>query len=451
MFPTDVHQRSTTTTGRITPSQTHDHSTMTGLTLSDKVTLGAALLGGAAGVVGSFAVLRRRSLMGDMLAHASLPGVCLAFAITESRNLVGLSIGALVSGLAAITLVTLVTRLTRTKEDAAIGIALSAFFGLGIVLLSAVTRSRAGGNSAGLNSYLLGEPGNMVDSDLWLLSAVGATVLGVVLLLYKEFKLVAFDPQFARSQGWPTLAIDLGMMAAVAVVTIIGLPIVGVILMAAMIILPAATARLWTNRLNVLLAAAGAIGAGSAALGVRLSRGLPTGPTIVLTGTALFLLSLLLAPGRGVLARIVAETQLRLRIGRENLLRSFYELNEPALPGTRLIAYDELRADRHWQPWLLRWLLEQSIRRGLIERRRDSYQLSPLGTRRAAEAAKTHRMWEIYMMEFAGSAADHVDRSADTVEHLLPEGVVAALEQRLAAEGRLPAIAADVPASPHAM
>jgi len=145
---------------------------MSGLSLIDKVTLGAALLGGAAGVAGSFAVLRRRSLVGDMLSHASLPGVCIAFMLMESRELWGLSLGALASGLLAIVLMTMVTRWTRTKEDAAIGIMLSSFFGLGVVLLSIIQRSRSGANSAGLNSYIFGEPGNMLDSDLTLLAIV---------------------------------------------------------------------------------------------------------------------------------------------------------------------------------------------------------------------------------------------------------------------------------------
>src|SRR5687768_4885459 len=247
---------------------------MTGLSLTDKVTIGAALLGASAGVAGSFAVLRRRSLVGDMLAHASLPGVCIAFMLMESRELWGLSLGALASGLTAIALMTVVTRWTRTKEDAAIGIMLSAFFGLGVVLLSVVQRSKSGGNSAGLNSYIFGEPGNMVDSDLVVLIVVAGAVLALVVALFKEFKLVAFDPEFARSQGWPGAALDLAMMAAVAIVTIVGLPIVGVILMAAMIILPAATARLWTNRFDRLLFLAAMIGAATGAIGVRLSAGL---------------------------------------------------------------------------------------------------------------------------------------------------------------------------------
>jgi manganese/zinc/iron transport system permease protein len=422
---------------------------MTGLSLSDKVTIGAALLGGAAGVAGSFAVLRRRSLVGDMLAHASLPGVCVAYIITGSRELLGLSIGALVSGLLAIGLMTLIVRWTRTKEDAAIGIMLSGFFGLGIVLLSIITRSAAGGGSAGLNSYIFGEPGNMVDSDLTTLVAVGGGVLLMVVLFYKEFKLVSFDPEFAKSQGWPTLWLDLGMMAAVAMVTIIGLPIVGVILMAAMIILPGATARMWTHRFHVLLILAGAIGATTGAVGVRLSPGLPTGPTIVLVGAALFVASILFAPEQGVVARVWSETQLRFRVAREHLLRSLYELNEPALPRLAPTTFQQLLAHRYAQPWMLRWLLDRSEHRGLVSVRGDQVTLTPLGFRRAAEATRTHRMWEIYMMEFAGSAPDHVDRSADTVEHLLPESLLVELEERLARDGRLPTVATEVPASPH--
>jgi manganese/zinc/iron transport system permease protein len=422
---------------------------MTGLSLTDKVTIGTALLGGAAGVAGCFAVLRRRSLVGDMLSHAALPGVCIAFIVLGSRDLVGLSIGALVSGLAAIGLMTLVTRWTRTKEDAAIGIMLSAFFGLGVVLLSAITRSKTGGHSSGLNSYIFGEPGNMLDSDLTLLAVVAATVLAVIVGLFKEFKLVAFDADFARSQGWPTLPLDLGMMAAVAVVTIVGLPIVGVILMAAMIILPASTARLWTNRLHMLLILAGLIGAATGAIGVRISGSLPTGPVIVLTGAALFIFSLLAAPERGVVSRLWHESRLRLRVARDHLLRSLYELNEPALPALAPAAIERLREHRHWQPWMLRWQLDRGEREGLLELTDDAVKLTPLGLRRAAEATKAHRLWELFMMEFAGSAPDHVDRSADAVEHLLPESLVVKLEERLSRQGRLPAATVEVPASPH--
>jgi manganese/zinc/iron transport system permease protein len=282
-----------------------------------------------------------------------------------------------------------------------------------------------------------------------LLVAVALGVLAVVALLFKEFRLVAFDADFARSQGWPTLALDLAMMAAVAVVTIVGLPIVGVILMAAMIILPGATARLWTHRLHTLLILAGLIGMATGTIGIRVARGLPAGPAIVLTGAALFVLSLMLAPERGLLAVLYQESRLRLRIAREHLLRSLYELNEPTLPRLASIPLTQLAEHRHARPWLLRWLVDRAESGGLLERSNGSVRLTSVGLRHAAEATKTHRMWEIYMMEFAGSSADHVDRSADDVEHLLPEGLLVRLEERLAREGRLPKVAAEVPASPH--
>ena len=422
---------------------------MTGLSLVDKATIGAALLGGSAGVVGAFAVLRRRSLVGDMLAHASLPGVCAAFLITGSRDLLSLSLGALASGLLAIGLMTVVTRWTRTKEDAAIGIMLSAFFGAGVVMLTMITRSARGGGSAGLSSYLFGEPGNMVDRDLMILGAVGLACLALIAALFKEFQVVAFDADFARSQGWPTLTLELTMMAAVAVVTIVGLPIVGVILMAAMIILPAATARLWTHRLGWLLLLAGALGAATGGLGVRLAGSLPAGPVIVLTGAAAFVASLLAAPQRGALAVLASETRLRFHVARDHLLRSLYELTETALPERRPVSLDRLADHRAMSPWMRRIVLAYCRGRGLVEQNAAGVALTPNGLRRANDATRTHRLWEIYMMEYAGAAPDHVDRSADDVEHLLPRELVAALEKKLARPDPAKFASGELPPSPH--
>lgn len=420
---------------------------MISLSLSDKVMLGTALLGGMAGVVGSFAVLRGRALVGDMLAHAALPGVCLAFLITGNRNLLGLSLGALASGLVAIAVVTVILRWTRTKEDAAIGIVLSTFFGAGVVLLSVVQKPATGGNKAGLHSYLFGEPGGMLTSDIVLLAIVAVVVLAMVMLFYKEFLIVSFDTDFAQSQGWPTLWLDLAMMAALAVVTIVGLPIVGVILMAAMIILPAATARFWTNRLSMLLLMSCAFGAAAGVLGTRIGRGFPAGAAIVLTASSLFLVSLLFAPQRGLVARLLVEYRLRRRVADEHLLRALFELSESYLPDAPVIPLENVREYRDWNS--LERVLERARDDQLIEWGDEQVQLTPLGLRRAAELTKAHRLWELYLMEYANIAPDHVDRDADDVEHLLPEGLLVELEQELAAEGRLPAIAAEVPESPH--
>jgi manganese/zinc/iron transport system permease protein len=417
------------------------------LSLSDKVMIGTALLGSMAGVVGSYAVLRGRALVGDMLAHAALPGVCVAFLMTGNRQLLNLSAGALVSGLLAIGAVTVITRWTRTKEDAAIGIVLSTFFGGGVVLLSIIQKPSTLGNKAGLNSYLFGEPGGMLTGDLIVLGVVAAVVLGAVLLFYKEFALVCFDSDFANSQGWPTLWLDLGMLAMLATVTIVGLPIVGVILMAAMIIVPAATARFWTDRLQIMLVLSALLGAAAGILGTKVGHGYPAGAAIVLTASFLFGVSLLFAPQKGVIARLLTEYRLRRRVAEEHLLRSLFEIGEAELPHVPVIEKSTLRDYRHW--WSLDRLLERAREEDLIEFTGERIHLTALGLRRAAQITKAHRLWELYLMRHADIAADHVDRDADDVEHMLPESLVAKLEQELAAEGRLPTVVAEVPDSPH--
>lgn len=417
------------------------------LSLSDKVMMGTALLGAMAGVVGSFAVLRGRALVGDMLAHAALPGVCLAFLLTGNRHLLGLSAGALVSGLVAIGVVTAITRWTRTKEDAAIGIVLSTFFGAGVVLLSIIQKPSTTGNKAGLDSYLFGEPGGMLNSDLVVLAVVAAIVLVAVVVFYKEFTLTCFDSDFANSQGWPTLWLDLGMLSLLAVVTIVGLPIVGVILMAAMIIVPAATARFWTDRLYQMLILSALLGAAAGVLGTQVGRGYPAGAAIVLTAATFFVLSLLFAPQKGVLSRLLTEYRLRRRIAEEHLLRSLFELGEAELPQVTSIEKSTLQDYRYW--WSLDGLLQRAREDDLIDMNGERIQLTPLGLRKAAQLTKAHRLWELYLMRYADIAPDHVDRDADDVEHMLPEGLLAKLEQELAAEGRLPTIVAEVPDSPH--
>jgi manganese/zinc/iron transport system permease protein len=431
--------------------------------ITANVMLGTALLGATAGIIGTFAVLRRRALVGDMLSHAALPGICIAFLIMQSRNFVGLSLGALVSGLVGILVIAILTRWTRTKEDAAIGIVLSVWFGAGIVLLSVAQRVSTG-YPAGLNSYLLGEAAGIGREDVQVIAMVALMCLAIVTLLYKEFKLLSFDADFAIAQGWPALALDLAMMGTLAVVTIVGLPICGVILMAALIILPGASARFWTNRLGRLLVIAAICGAAAGAIGTFLSSPMPKqwfgvelfdtakyppGPLIVLSAAAFFLFSMLFAPQRGVVANAYAELQLARRIAREHLLRALYEISEPKLPERPAVPEAEVVAQRHWRRWWVDWWLSRLRARGLIERINGDVRLTPAGLAAAAEVTRTHRLWEMFLVESAGIAADHVDRDADAVEHMLPKRLIRELEERLAADGRLPVVPQAVPHSPH--
>jgi manganese/zinc/iron transport system permease protein len=360
---------------------------------------------------------------------------------------------------------TIIRRYTRTKEDAAIGIVLSTFFGAGVVLLS-VIQQQPTGNQAGLNSYLFGETAGITRHDLGLIAAVAGACLLVIVLLHKEFELLSFDPDFATAQGWPTLALDLLMMGTLAVVTIVGLPLCGVILMAALIILPSAAARFWTNRLGQLLLFAALMGGVAGVLGTFLASPLPQrwfgttwlsgsrippGPLIVLSASSIFVFSLLFAPERGVVGRVYAEFRLRLRIVREHLLRGLYELSEPHLPDTPAVAEQEITDRRAWNLPLLRWMLGRLESQRLIDRVNGHIQLTPTGLVAAAEVTRTHRLWELFLVESAGIASDHVDRDADDVEHMLPKQLIRELEERLAAAGRLPVVAEQVPVSPHVL
>ncbi len=216
-------------------------SPLLAISIAGKVALGAGLLGAAAGVIGSFAVLKRRSLVGDMIAHASLPGVCLAFLLAGSRDSDALTLGALLAGMLGVGCVAFITRWTRTKDDAAVSLVLSVFFGAGVVLLTYLQNHGTGGQ-AGLDSYLFGEIASLQSRDVRRLAIVLGLVLIGVTLAFKELRLATFDEEFARSQGWPTLAIDFVVLGAIALVTVVGLPLCGVVLVAAMLIYPCAAA-----------------------------------------------------------------------------------------------------------------------------------------------------------------------------------------------------------------
>jgi len=267
------------------------------------VALGSAILGVMGGVLGCFAVLRRQSLLGDALAHATLPGVCLAFLLTGTRSPAALLTGAVLAALAGALVILLVTNRTRIKQDAALGIVLSVFFGLGTVLLSYIGGTGEAAQS-GLDRFVFGQAAAIVAGDVVAMGSITAAALLVVALLYKEFKLLAFDPAFASALGYPVGPLGVVLTALIVAAIVVGIQAVGVVLMAAMLITPAVAARQWTERLGVMLVVSGLFGAASGVAGALLSasgQNLPTGPLIVLVATGILLVSLLLGRSRGFL------------------------------------------------------------------------------------------------------------------------------------------------------
>ena len=422
------------------------------------VLLGATVLGIAAAIVGCFAVLRKRSLVGDAVAHAALPGICLAYFIVGDRSFIAFLIGALLMGVLATGFVSLVRSMTRVKEDAAIAIAIGGFFGLGVAL-SRMIQNEPSGNRAGLDGFIFGKAASMVRQDAQLILIAAAVVVGIVLLLYKEFKVLCFDTTFAAGQGWPTLLLDLVLMALVCVCTVVGLPAVGVVLVVALLVIPSVAARFWTDKLSTLLIIAGSIGGLSGMLGTALSavvpapagsltRGWPTGPVIVLVAAGMFIISLLAAPKRGLIADVLRRRSLRRRIAIQNLLRDAYETLE---------AGGDLSLP--WQPDHLgrastdhTRAAHRAIRAGYVHKLPSGFALTPEGQAAAARVVRTHRLWELYLIEQADIAPDHVDRDADEIEHVLPHELVSQLHWRLASEGRLPVgdvPPRSIPTSPH--
>lgn len=292
------------------------------------VVLGACLLGVISGVLGSFAVLRKQSLLGDALSHAALPGICLGFIVTGAREMGSLLLGALASGSAAALVMLLLTRKSRLKTDAALGIVLSVFFALGTVLLTRI-QSTGGAAQAGLDSFLFGQAAALLRSDLWVMGAITGLAIAIVLLLWKELKLVSFDPLFAASLGLPVIALDVLLTMLIALAVVVGLQMVGVVLMAAMIIAPAVAARQWSRRLEGMVLLAAAIGVGGGVIGAVLSatgRGLATGPLIILSVSALVLLSLLFAPERGVLWALARQARNRRQVRSTQVLATLHRL-----------------------------------------------------------------------------------------------------------------------------
>jgi manganese/zinc/iron transport system permease protein len=292
------------------------------------VALGTAILGIVSGALGSFAVLRRQSLLGDAMSHAALPGVVLAFMITGLKSPSVLMIGAAVAGIVGVLLIVTINRYTRIKEDSSLGIVLSVFFGLGLLLLTMLQRN-PDARQAGLDSFLFGQAATLLMRDVVTMAAFGLPALLLMLLFWKEFKLLSFDHDFGSSLGFPMQWLDILITSLLVVAIVIGLQAVGVVLMAAMVVAPAAAARQWTDQLGLMVTLAALFGAVAGVSGALISStgsGLSTGPVIVLCISTVVLISLLFAPNRGLIWSAFTRRQTRNRLRSEQVLSNLYLL-----------------------------------------------------------------------------------------------------------------------------
>ena len=421
------------------------------------VMLATSMLGLAAGLVGTFMLLRRRALMGDALSHAMLPGVGIAFVTAEALGRSGKSpilllIGAAISGVVGLGCVLFIRQWSRLKEDAALGIVLSVFFGLGIAVLGVVQKMESG-SAAGLESYIYGKTASMVARDAWLIGSAALVTVVVGLALFKEFALLCFDTDFSRAQGRPALGLDIVLMTLVCLVTVIGLQAVGLILMVALLVIPPAAARFWTHHLPTTVAASGLIGAASGFIGAGLSAltpHLPAGAVIVVVAGVIFGLSMLLGPARGVLRRAVEHHRLTRKVLRQHLLRALFEMLEGRVAKQNheadVASFHHLLRRRSWSAHALRAELGRAQSEGLVRNLPSGeVHITPRGWVEAERVTRNHRLWEVYLITYADVAPSHVDRDADELEHVLGATLVEELERKLAES--LPAMRSVL--SPH--
>ncbi len=398
------------------------------------VLAGCVILGVSAGLLGCFTFLRKRALLGDALAHAALPGVCMAFLLTGTKDPLIILLGAIVSCWLGALSVEGIIKYTRCKEDSALGIVLSVFFGVGILMLTHIQKS---GNAAqaGLDKFLFGQAASLIGRDVWTLGTLGLLMCAAVLVAYKEFKVISFDPEFAYASGMPAGFINLLLASLIVLAVAIGLQAVGVVLMAAMLVTPAAAARYWTDRLAAMLALAALFGGISGAIGAYISYlgpQMPTGPWMVVSVTSIFIVSFLFAPGRGFLGRMIRLRSFRGRTAQENVLRTLYLLGERTQLWDEAYSMGELLEHRSMAASVLRSTLQRLANGGLVrEGRNGCFALTGPGKARAARVTRLHRLWELYLTKKLEIAPDHVHDDAEEIEHILTPELEALLEESL--------------------
>lgn len=397
------------------------------------VVAGVLLLSLISALVGCFTFLRKRSLMGDAIAHSVLPGICVAFLLSNAKNPVLLLLGALLSGLLSVALMEAISRRRLARPDTALSLLLSTFFGLGIVLLTYI-QHQGDAAQAGLEKYLFGKAAGITEADVQLLAFSALIITLCVAVFRRGFSLLAFDEDYARAAGWPVPSLQFFLSVLTVWAVSVGIQAVGVVLMAALLITPALAARFWTHsiaRMLVLAALFGMLSGYTGAFVSYLAPGMPTGPWIVVAATLIAGISMLFAPRRGVLARWQTHRRNRNTMLRENILKLFYQLGEKSGNLQQTVLEEDLLNQRAFPPAALRRGLSSLERSKLLIHHLHAYRLSDEGLREAQRVVRLHRLWELYLQRYLHLAPDHVHDDAEAMEHVITPEIEEQLEHLL--------------------
>jgi manganese/zinc/iron transport system permease protein len=397
------------------------------------VALGTVLLGASSALVGCFTFLRKKALVGDTIAHSILPGICLSFIIFEIKDPLMLLLGAMVSGWLSVYIVDYISANSKIKPDTAIGLTLSVFFGVGVLLLTHIQHS---GNAAqaGLDKFLFGKAASLVQNDVITFGVVSVLLIATIILFFKQFSLISFDVHFAKTIGLPVRTFEVILSTITVLAIAIGIQTVGVVLMAAMLITPAAAARFWTDKLKVMIVIAAIIGAVSGLFGAFISftaPSMPTGPWIVVVLSFIAIGSMLIAPKNGAISKIRKQKKNQRKILEDNIIKLLYKLGEKENDFfknrsiTTLKSYREIPTNKFLKG------LNILKKKNQVAMVNDLWVLTEEGKTAGMRIVKIHRLWELYLTTYLRIAPDHVHEDAETIEHIITPEMELKLEHLL--------------------
>lgn len=397
------------------------------------VILGTVILGITTAVVGCFSFLQKRALIGDAISHSILPGVCVGFMLSGSKNPIYLIFFSALSGLLSVYFMDFIRRKSKLKNDTALAVTLTFFFGVGLMLLSVIQNS---GNAAqsGVDQFLFGQAAAMLESDLKIYGLVCIATLIIVTVFFKAFSLVSFDVNFGKSIGLPVRMYQFMLTTITVVAVAIGIQTVGVVLMAAMLITPASGARFWTNKLSKMVWIAAIFGGVSGLFGAFISYilpNMPTGPWVIISLSVITAFSILFAPKRGVLYSLRKKKDWNAKLNRENILKAFYHLGESEGNFDQSLTTEDLIYKRYFTSSQLSKGLKQLKSENKLNEVNGKWTLTLAGLKEGKRLAKIHRLWEIYLTKHLNIAPDHVHEDAESIEHIITPELEKELEKML--------------------
>ena len=394
------------------------------------VVVGISFLSISAAMVGTFTFLDKKALIGDAISHAVLPGVCLAFMFAGTKNPYWIVAGAFTTGALATYTISWISRETKLKEDTVIASVLSVFFGVGIVFM---TKLQQTGNAAlsGLDHFLFGNAISIVGEDILVYGTLAMTTIMTILFLYKEFKLTIFNKDFAISVGLPVKRLEFIFNSLMVLAVVTGIQAIGVVLMAALLITPAAAARFWTDRLGRMLMIAVLIALFSGIAGAYISftlPNMPTGPWVVVVLSLVAFFSFFFSPRKGLITRWYSKRNYQRKIHADHILKALYNAWEKEEKG---LSVREIMKDFPHQDSATTTSVKTLNGKGYIGVNQGIINLNRKGLSEAKRIIRLHRLWELYLTEYMNIAPDHVHDMAEKMEHILTPEIEAKLEEKL--------------------